>query len=208
MKRLTGAWAAMTRRQRHAAIAAVGLLVTMFLPWYSLQSVDRHTGTIETKTISAFGDVSFVEAAIFLVAAGVLVMLFARAEGRRFHLPGGDGAIVMLAGLWAALLIFYRVFDRPEGGGNPVGIEWGFFLAFIAAGALAYTGWRMRAAEAPQSPVVRPRHEEPPAPPPRPARPAAERRRRPASVAAPAQQLSLDEEPQRPRFPPAPPREG
>jgi len=208
VKRLTGAWAAMTRRQRHAAIAAVGLLVTMFLPWYSLQSVDRHTGTIETKTISAFGDVSFVEAAIFLVAAGVLVMLFARAEGRRFHLPGGDGAIVMLAGLWAALLIFYRVFDRPEGGGNPVGIEWGFFLAFIAAGALAYTGWRMRAAEAPQSPVVRPRHEEPPAPPPRPARPAAERRRRPASVAAPAQQLSLDEEPQRPRFPPAPPREG
>ncbi len=208
MKRIKGAWAAMTRRQRHAAIAAACLLLTMFLPWYSLQSVDRRTGTIETKTISAFGDVSFVEAAIFLVAAGVIAMLFARAEGRRFHLPGGDGAIVMIAGLWAAVLIFYRVFDRPEGGGNPVGIEWGFFLAFIAAGALAYAGWRMRAAEAPQSPVLARRRDEPPAPaPPAPRTPGA-RRTRATPVAAPAQQLSLDDAPQRPRFPPAPPHEG
>ncbi len=149
MKRLTGAWHAMDSHQRPAVIAALCLLVTMFLPWYGLQSVNKKTGAIESKTISAFGDVSFVEAAIFLVAVGVIVMLIARAEGREFHLPGGDGTIVMLAGGWAALLIFYRVFDRPPGDGNPVGIEWGFFLAFVAAGALTYTGWRMRGAGPP-----------------------------------------------------------
>jgi len=33
----------MTLRQRHAVFAACGLLVTMFLPSYSLQSVDRRT---------------------------------------------------------------------------------------------------------------------------------------------------------------------
>src|ERR1700759_2354779 len=111
MTRLTRAWSASSREQRLAALAALGLLVTMLFPWYGLQSLNRRTGAIYSHDISAFGDVSFVEAAIFLVAAGVLALLFARAEQRRFSLPGGDGTIVAIAGGWATLLIFYRVFD-------------------------------------------------------------------------------------------------
>jgi hypothetical protein len=165
MTRLTSAWRAMEPEQRLAAIASLALLVTMFLPWYSLQSLNRRTATISTHSISAFGDVSFVEAAVFLVAAGVLAMIFARAEGYTFHLPGSDGTITMIAGGWAALLIFYRVFDRPSGGGYPVGIQWGFFLAFVAAGALTYAGWRMRAASTPEPPLTRTRRpRRPPAP--------------------------------------------
>src|SRR5947209_8381325 len=137
----------MSRERRIAAIAAIALLVTMFLPWYGLQSLNRKTGAIYAHNINAFGDVSFVEAAIFLVAVGVLAMLIARVEGREFHLPGGDGTIALFAGGWATALIFYRVFDRPPGNGYPVGIQWGFFLAFVASGGLAYAGWRMRAAE-------------------------------------------------------------
>ncbi len=155
MTRLADAWRAMAPEQRLAVIAALALLVTMFLPWYGLQGLDRKTGAINSHSISAFGDVSFVEAAIFLVAAGVVVMLFARAEGRDFQLPGGDGTIVLIAGGWAALLIFFRVFSRPPGGGEPVGIEWGFFLAFVAAGAIAFAGWRMRAGERPRAPARR-----------------------------------------------------
>jgi hypothetical protein len=147
------AWRAMEPERRLAAISSLALLVTMFFPWYGLQSLNRKTGVIHSHSISAFGDVSFVEAAIFLVAAAVVAMLFARAEGRQFHLPGGDGTIVMLAGAWTGLLIFYRVFDRPTGYVYPVGIEWGFFLAFVAAGGLAYAGWRMRAAERPEPPL-------------------------------------------------------
>jgi hypothetical protein len=157
----------MEPERRVAAIAAVALLVTMFFPWYGLQSVNRKTGAIYSHNISAFGDVSFVEAAIFLVAAGVLAILLARAEGRRFHLPGGDGMIVMLAGCWAGLLIFYRVFDRPTGSGYPVGIEWGFFLAFVAAGGLAYAGWRMHARERPGPPLRAGARRRPPEQPPR-----------------------------------------
>jgi len=166
MSRLTHAWRAMEGEQRLAAVAALSLLVTMFFPWYGLQSLNRRTGVIYSHDISAFGDVSFVEAAVFLVAAGVIAIVLARAEGRDFHLPGGDGTIVMIAGGWAALLIFYRVFDRPSGGGYPVGIEWGFFLAFVAAGALAFAGWRMRAGERPEPPLTRRRtpHREPPSP--------------------------------------------
>jgi hypothetical protein len=155
MMRLARAWGALDPEQRLAAIGALALLVTMFLPWYELQSLDRKGGTIHSHSISAFGDVSFVEAAIFLVALGVLALLFARAERRHFHMPGSDGTIVTIAGCWAALLIFYRVFSRPDGHGYPVGIQWGFFLAFIAAGGLAYAGWRMRATAAPEPPLLR-----------------------------------------------------
>jgi hypothetical protein len=144
----------MTPEQRLATVAALAMLVTMFLPWYGLQGLDRRTGVIHPHSISAFGDVSFVEAAIFLVAVAVVAMLFARADGRAFQLPGGDGTIVMAAGCWAALLIFYRVFSRPAGDGYPVGIEWGFFLAFVAAGGLAYAGWRMRSVQRPQPPAT------------------------------------------------------
>jgi hypothetical protein len=150
----------MQPEQRLAALASLALLVTMFFPWYGLQSLNRKTDAINSHSINAFGDVSFVEAAVFLVAAGVVAIVLARSEGREFHLPGGDGTIVMVAGGWAALLIFYRVFDRPAGNGYPVGIEWGFFLAFVAAGLLAYAGWRMRAAERGEPPLVRTRRED------------------------------------------------
>lgn len=205
MSRIGHAWRAMDGERRLAGLAGLALLVTMFFPWYGLQSLNRKTGVIYSHDINAFGDVSFVEAAIFLVAVGVMAMLFFRAEGRDFHLPGGDGTIVLVAGGWAALLIFYRVFDRPAGNGYPVGIQWGFFLAFVAAGALAYAGWRMRGAERPGPPLTRPR------PPRRRAEPfdsAETPRRRPASVEPEPPRAGAGAVAPRPRrSPPVPARE-
>jgi hypothetical protein len=168
MTRVVRAWAAMSRERQIAGLAAVALLVTMFMPWYGLQNLNRKTGAIYSHDINAFGDVSFVEAAIFLVAAGVIAMLVARAEERDFQLPGGDGLIVTIAGGWATVLIFYRVFSRPAGNGYPVGIEWGFFLAFVAAGCLAYAGWRIRHSEHGEPPLTRRRSREARAPAPEP----------------------------------------
>jgi hypothetical protein len=222
MTRLTHAWRAMSPEQRLAAIASLALLVTMLFPWYGLQSLNRRTGAIDSHNISAFGDVSFVEAAVFLVALGVVVMVLARAEGREFHMPGGDGMIVTIAGCWAGLLIFYRVFDRPAGHGYPVGIEWGFFLAFVAAGCLAYAGWRMRAAERPEPPLMtrrRPPRASPPElspPPDRAGRAEPDMRGERASppeeevtVITPARARTGRSAPvparARPRYPPAPP---
>jgi len=143
--------------QRFAASAAAVLLLTMFLPWYEKSVVIPGSKTFATDTITAFGAVSFVEAAIFLVAAGVLVLVLTRAEGGRYHLPGGDGTVIFAAGMWASALIFYRVFDRPDvsGQGGTVGIQWGFFVAFVAAGALAFAGQRIRATGRPE-PAPRP----------------------------------------------------
>ncbi len=44
-----------------------------------------------SESMTGWGAFSFVEAAVLLVAAGVLLLLFVRAEGQAFHVPGGDG---------------------------------------------------------------------------------------------------------------------
>jgi hypothetical protein len=197
LQRLRDAWAALEADQRFAGLAALALLATMFLPWYEKSAVVGRTGRFATDSLSAFGVVSFVEAAIFLVSAGVVALVLARGERRAFHLPGGDGTVILAAGAWAALLLFYRVFDRPsaEGVGATVGIQWGFFCAFVAAGALAFAGSRIRAAHRPE-----PGDDEVPGPTVDPTTATVVRRRTP-TPSADAGQLSFDEQPDRPLAP-------
>jgi hypothetical protein len=152
MTRLRRAWSSLVPEQRLAAACAATLFVTMFLPWYSHSGFAK--GRPVSETLSAWGAFSFVEAAVLLVAASVLVLLFQRAEGRAFHLPGGDGTVIMVAGGWVALLVFYRTLDKPDAGaGTIVGVEWGIFVAILAALALAYAGNRLRAAHVGEPPL-------------------------------------------------------
>ena len=94
-------------------IAAGVLVLSMVLPWYQQSYVPEGKSAFVTDSLSAFGVFTFVEAAILLVAAGVLFLLWARMEGKAFHLPGGDGFVISLAGGWAAALLIWRVFDQP-----------------------------------------------------------------------------------------------
>ena len=152
--RLQAAWRGLDGDQRLAGAASLALLVTLFLPWYQATVIDR--GRATNPTFSAFGVFSFVEAAILLVALGVFALLFARGERRAFHLPGGDGTVIFAAGAWAALLLLWRVFDRPDvERAVSDGITWGFFFAFLAAAALAAAGWKIRAAARPEPPLLR-----------------------------------------------------
>jgi hypothetical protein len=86
--------------------------------------------------VSTFGPFSFVELAEILVAVGVLALLRARALGKEFHLPFGDGTVIAAAGAWAALLIVIRLFDRPLGQN---------LLALACAAILVLAGARERA---------------------------------------------------------------
>jgi len=166
--RLTRAWGALDREQRLAGGAALALFVTMFLPWYQQNAVitGSRNAPLVSQNLSAFAVFSFIEAAVLLVAAATLVLLFLRAERRSFHLPGGDGTIVLLAGAWAAFLLILRLFDKPgitsHGIAANVGIQWGIFFALGAAGLMIYAGSRMRAAQRPEAPVLREPPREPP----------------------------------------------
>lgn len=171
------AWRELGSAQRRVALAAFLLLASMLLPWYtkttsaSTQSVfsarDIQTQKEGALAITTF---TFVEAAIFLVAVGVLYLMYARGRARGFHLPGGDGNVVSAAGGWATFLVFYRFVDQPSGESS-VGIltdyalSWGIFFGLLAALFLAYTGQQLRQAhvsEPPLPPGVAPSVTEPP----------------------------------------------
>lgn len=95
-----------------AAGPAGGLVET----WRRLGPEQRVAGVgAALLVVSTFGPFSLVEAAVALTGVAVLALLKQRAEGKRFHLPFGDGTVVLAAGLWAALLIAVRIFDRPLG---------------------------------------------------------------------------------------------
>jgi hypothetical protein len=109
--------------------------------------------------VSTFGPFSFVEAAELLIVAGVLALLRARALGKRFHLPFGDGTAIAAAGVWAGALIVVRLFDRPLGQN---------LLALACAAILVLAGLREKAKRPPddlpaehQTPPIR-RHPRPP----------------------------------------------
>jgi hypothetical protein len=151
-------WRALTSEQRLAAVAAILLLLSMLLPWYQETGYAKN-GAGDLVRIddsrNAFGVYSFLEAAIFVVAIGVLVLLWARAEHKSFHLPGGDGTVIMGAGLWVMFLIFFRQLDKPNGRNEgpvqtSIGVEWGIFIAFLLGALLAYAGYRIRAAHVPE----------------------------------------------------------
>jgi hypothetical protein len=82
--------------------------------------------------ISTFGPFSFVEAAEILTAVAVLALLKQRADRRQFHLPFGDGTVILAAAIWSALLIVARLFDRPLGQSV---LALGCALILAAAGA-------------------------------------------------------------------------
>ena len=102
--------------------------------------------------VSTLGPFSFVEAAEVLMAVAVLALLRARADGGRFRLPVRDGTAILAAGVWAALLIVVRLFDRPLGQN---------LLALACAAILALAGLLERAKDRPPD---EPAEERPPPP--------------------------------------------
>jgi hypothetical protein len=144
---------------------------------------------------STFGPFSFVEAGEILIGFGVLALLRARAEGKRFHLPFGDGTVIAAAGIWAGLLIVVRLFDRPLGQN---------LLALACAGILFVAGARERA----KRPADDLPPEEQPAPGPRsdPGPPPPEPRRDPGTPGAASEDVTEPLPP--PEFEPHKPEQG
>jgi hypothetical protein len=205
-------WVGLAREQRVAALAALVLLLTLFLPWYQKSYFDTVKRVPAQDSLSGFGSADFVMASVVLVALGVLALLWARGDGRGFHLPFGDGIVIMVAGAWAGLLIFYRVLDHPDvsGAGATIGIQWGVFVAFLAAAFLVYAGYRIHAAHRAEPPlpedVTGPTIAVDPPPAQRPPRRRGERPRRDIPTEVPPPPLPADEAPTVRRR--RPPRDG
>ena len=149
---MTSRFAGLSKELQLSALAAVALALSLLLPWY--QKSYFQAGQVVQANVSALGVFTFVEAAVLLVSFAVLFLVWARSQRRGFHLPGGDGVAITLAGGWAVLLLVWRLFDKPgiQGAGATMGIQWGIFGALVAAGALIVAGARVRAVSAPEPP--------------------------------------------------------
>jgi hypothetical protein len=151
-----------------AGVSGLALLVVMFLPWYG---VDFNFGGVsDSETVNAWEVFSWIDILLFLAAlaaVGSAVVKLADVD-----LPDVPvAAIVAGLGAVAVLLVVYRVIDTP-GPDIPQIIEnnidfgrkFGLFLGLIAAGGVAYGGYRQMS-EAPQPAQPAP-PAEPPAEPP------------------------------------------
>ena len=124
--------------QRLAALGALGLLGSMFLPWWR----DPFPPELSYWAVNRF---TFIELALVLVAGSVLAMLYGRAEGRGFHLPLSDGTLAAGAGIWACVLVLARIADPPSRGGtSTTGCAGGSSSRLLSGAVLAYGGVRAR----------------------------------------------------------------
>ena len=160
LQRAWRAWRVTPHESRLAAYAALGLFVSLFLPWYQRTFFVVVDGRARpaSDSVTGWGAFSFVEAAILLIALSVLALLFWRAEGHTFDLPGGDGWMITAAGFWSGVLIVWRIFDKQgaTSSGAEVtsyGVEWGIFVTLAVAVFLAYAGSRIRATARPEPPL-------------------------------------------------------
>jgi hypothetical protein len=188
-------------------LAWIGRTIRRFIAWtkrFARESVrawkyldgDQRVAAVGAMllVVSTFGSFTFVEAAVALVGLAILLLLKKRADGRMFHLPFGDGLIIMVGGAWSAVLILIRLFDRPLGQN---------LLALVCCAIIIVAGLRIR--------VRRPIDDLPEARaaaaagvefvPPEPSRPAPSdtpsgvRRRRSRTQSIPAGQMALDQIP-------------
>jgi hypothetical protein len=133
-------WRSLDRDQRLAALAALALGASIFLPWW--RDPIFHISYVGVRRLT------FLEVAIFIVAAAVLFLLVRRAEGRAFNLPLSDGTLIAIAGVWSCVLVVFRMLDPPTrtvgGMTSDYGMRWGLVFALAAAVLLALSGARTR----------------------------------------------------------------
>jgi hypothetical protein len=138
--RLGSLWRRLDPDQRLAGLAAIALGGSIFLPWW--RDPVFHTSLVGVRRLT------FIEVAIFMVAAAVLLLLLRRAEGKAFHLPLSDGTLVSLAGAWSCLLVAVRMLDPPTRKLGAItsdyGIRWGVLFALAAGAVLTVAGARTR----------------------------------------------------------------
>ena len=138
--RLSTLWSSLDRDQRLAGLAAVALGASIFLPWW--RDPGFHVSLVGVRRLT------FLEVAIFLVAAAVFFLLLRRAEGRAFHLPLSDGTLIAIAGAWSCVLIVFRMLDPPTrtvgGVTSDYGMRWGLVFALGAGVLLTVAGTRTR----------------------------------------------------------------
>jgi hypothetical protein len=111
----------------------------MLLPWYGIQF---GPGLSQT----GFDSFGLGELALLLTAGAALFLIARCAGGYVLPRPLSEGALLAVAGAWAALLVAYLMIDRPDeiSGHTDIHLRYGIFVAMGGALALLLGGLRLR----------------------------------------------------------------
>ncbi|HZA89202.1 MAG TPA: hypothetical protein VE401_03135 [Solirubrobacterales bacterium] len=140
---VVGIFRSLAAHERLAVAGAAIVVASLFLPWYG---VTLAGGLVKT----ALGTFGLIEAALILTVGSAALLILSSARGYALPRPLDEGTLLAVAGVWAALLIAYRMIDRPDfelAGAGPVGLRYGIFVALIGAALLVVGGLRKRREE-------------------------------------------------------------
>jgi hypothetical protein len=144
--------ARLRRGEAVAAAAGLALFIVMFLPWFSedaevdVPGVPRYAAPQVTHNAwEAFGLIDVVLLLVILLAIAFALTRAAEAALPEMSIP--PALIVAAAGLFAVLLILYRLANPPDptielSVGEPdVGRRIGIVLGLLAASGISFGGY-------------------------------------------------------------------
>ena len=120
------------------------MIVSLFLPWYQ----SPISNDLVLTGIGAFG---WAEAALVLIAGATTFLALQGGGGYVPPRPLREWALFVVAGCWAAVIILYRIADRPRftlaGHDQPYELHYAIFVALAGAVIIVVAGLRMRPQE-------------------------------------------------------------
>ena len=138
--------------ERIAVIGAAILVGSLVLPWYQ----SPISNDLVLTGIGAFG---WSEAALVLIAAATVFLALKGGGGYVPPRPLREWGLFVAAGIWAAVIVLYRIADRPRftlaGHDEPYNLHYAIFVALAGAVLIVMAGLRMRPrerAKRPQAP--------------------------------------------------------
>jgi hypothetical protein len=130
--------------ERIAVIGAAVMVGSLVLPWYE----SPISNDLVLTGIGAFG---WAEAALVLIAAATTILALEGGGGYVPPRPLREWALFVVAGCWSALIVLYRIADRPRftlaGHDEPYDLHYAIFVALAGAAIIVAAGLRMRPRE-------------------------------------------------------------
>jgi hypothetical protein len=138
--------------ERIAVIGAAVMIGSLLLPWYE----SPISNELVLTGIGAFG---WAEGALLLIAGATTYLALECGGGYVPPRPLREWGLFVAAGVWAALIILYRIADRPRftlaGHDEAYDLHYAIFVALAGAAIIIAAGLRMRPrerAKRPQAP--------------------------------------------------------
>jgi len=137
-------------------VAALLLIGSLFLPWFSLTDSPTRMDNPEVNYICGTGDLDCTAWETFpilrwlLIGASIAPLILAWILVRGHKLSWAPGELTMVVGFAAFVLVLYNgIIDKP-GDTFGISLSYGYFIAILSALGIAITGFTRSVESAPR----------------------------------------------------------